>query len=267
MSSCIKQQLSLQKCNKTPYINCMIRKNVVSKACHPKCTSISLKKPLLWKGTAEDAVKRSEGVMSPSWRMFLMSDGSVTRHLGLLVGGQVTIELLSTSEVRDDEVPDEAKIVEGRKVCRQVVLKSSAHPSVPLVYASSWWSVEQMEACLKDRQQPIWVSLSRDRTELYRELLTFECGNPSDRLKNIFGLCSINPNKDKRGKGEVVEKERLGRDDCSSIKLDSDLKPVWGRYYVFWKGGKPLTVIYEVFSTDLEKYLGPIDVLNCEKGI
>lgn len=33
--------------------------------------------------------------------------------------------------------------------------------------------------------------------------------------------------------------------------------PFWGRQYVFfWKGGMPLTVIYEVFSPKLERYLG-----------
>lgn len=33
--------------------------------------------------------------------------------------------------------------------------------------------------------------------------------------------------------------------------------PFWGRHYVFWHNGKPLTLIYEVFNTALESYLGP----------
>ncbi len=32
--------------------------------------------------------------------------------------------------------------------------------------------------------------------------------------------------------------------------------PFWGRQYLFWHGGKPLTLIYEVFSTSLEEFLG-----------
>jgi chorismate lyase len=32
--------------------------------------------------------------------------------------------------------------------------------------------------------------------------------------------------------------------------------PFWGRQYLFWHGGKPLTLIYEVFSTELERLLG-----------
>lgn len=33
-------------------------------------------------------------------------------------------------------------------------------------------------------------------------------------------------------------------------------EPLWGRQYTFWKGGEPLTVIYEVFSPRLMDYLG-----------
>ncbi|MBE9019444.1 DUF98 domain-containing protein, partial [Chroococcidiopsidales cyanobacterium LEGE 13417] len=32
--------------------------------------------------------------------------------------------------------------------------------------------------------------------------------------------------------------------------------PFWGRHYLFWHHGKPLTLIYEVFSPYLTKYLG-----------
>jgi hypothetical protein len=33
--------------------------------------------------------------------------------------------------------------------------------------------------------------------------------------------------------------------------------PFWGRNYLFWHQGKPLTAIYEVFSPVLAKFLGP----------
>ncbi len=33
--------------------------------------------------------------------------------------------------------------------------------------------------------------------------------------------------------------------------------PFWGRQYIFWHKQRPLTLIYEVFSTELEAYLGP----------
>lgn len=34
--------------------------------------------------------------------------------------------------------------------------------------------------------------------------------------------------------------------------------PFWGRQYLFWSGQRPLTLIYEVFSPKLQRYLGPI---------
>lgn len=33
--------------------------------------------------------------------------------------------------------------------------------------------------------------------------------------------------------------------------------PFWGRQYLFWRDGRPLTLIYEVFSPALEEFLGP----------
>ncbi len=33
--------------------------------------------------------------------------------------------------------------------------------------------------------------------------------------------------------------------------------PFWGRQYIFWHDDKPLTLIYEVFSTSLQRLLGP----------
>lgn len=33
--------------------------------------------------------------------------------------------------------------------------------------------------------------------------------------------------------------------------------PFWGRYYIFWHAGQPLTVIQEVFSPGMDEWLGP----------
>jgi chorismate lyase len=35
--------------------------------------------------------------------------------------------------------------------------------------------------------------------------------------------------------------------------------PFWGRHYLFWHHGQPLTLIYEVFSPFLTKYLGAMN--------
>ena len=39
------------------------------------------------------------------------------------------------------------------------------------------WMHVCMHAVCRDRSQPIWVSLSEGRTELYREVLQLELGN------------------------------------------------------------------------------------------
>ncbi|HEY9737038.1 MAG TPA: chorismate pyruvate-lyase family protein, partial [Trichocoleus sp.] len=36
--------------------------------------------------------------------------------------------------------------------------------------------------------------------------------------------------------------------------------PFWGRHYLFWHHGRPLTLIYEVFSPYLTRYLGPMQI-------
>ncbi len=36
--------------------------------------------------------------------------------------------------------------------------------------------------------------------------------------------------------------------------------PFWGREYIFWRDGQPVTLINEIFSPALEEYLGPMHV-------
>ena len=35
--------------------------------------------------------------------------------------------------------------------------------------------------------------------------------------------------------------------------------PFWGRHYIFWHDGVPMTVVYEVFSPRLERAIGPAE--------
>jgi chorismate lyase len=48
-----------------------------------------------------------------------------------------------------------------------------------------------------------------------------------------------------------------------SVALESAFEqsgPFSGRHYLFWHHGKPLTLIYEVFSPYLTKYLRPMQL-------
>jgi chorismate lyase len=101
----------------------------------------------------------------------------------------------------------------------QVLLKCG---QVPLVYASSWWNSTAIDEFLKDKSQPIWVSLSQGHTEIYRDIKTVYKGHNKE-LEGLLG--------------------------CKG--------PFWGREYYFWHKGKPLCMIFEAFSPKLSQYLGP----------
>jgi chorismate-pyruvate lyase len=91
-----------------------------------------------------------------------------------------------------------------------------------LAWAESWWNQTAAQRHLQDRSLPIWRSLTADRAELFRE---------------VDGLARVN--------APWLE-ERFGRGG-----------PFWSRHYRFFRGGRELTVIREVFSPALERWLGP----------
>jgi chorismate lyase len=90
-----------------------------------------------------------------------------------------------------------------------------------LAYAASWWDANHVDEYLQNRTIPIWASLARLRSELYRDVQGIYYGH-SAALEAAFG----------------------------------EKGPLWGRHYLFWHHGQPLTLIYEVFSPYLKKYLG-----------
>ena len=92
-----------------------------------------------------------------------------------------------------------------------------------LAYATSWWEASHVDEYLQNRSLPIWANLTRLRTELYRDVQGIHYGH-SAPLAEAF--------------------QQSG--------------PFWGRYYLFWHHGQPLTLIYEVFSPYLSRYLGPM---------
>lgn len=104
-----------------------------------------------------------------------------------------------------------------------MLLRSGDGLQTPYVYAASWWNSTTVDEYLKDKAQPIWVSLSQGHVELYREIQQVYCGH-SQQLEKLL--------------------------NCQG--------PFWGRQYFFWHNGAPLTLIYEVFSNKLEAYLGQL---------
>jgi chorismate lyase len=177
---------------------------------------------LLWQGR-EDAVQQGlpHQQLAPTWQMLLLGDGSPTRHLQLLTGEPTEVDVIDMSLIstEPEAAPAPIQIVPSPWIRRQVWLRTASGQR--LAYATSWWEASHVDEYLQNRSLPIWSNLARLRTELYRDIQGIEYGQ-SAALELAFGQ-----------KG-----------------------PFWGRHYLFWHHGRPITLIYEVFSPYLTKYLG-----------
>ncbi|NEP16258.1 MAG: DUF98 domain-containing protein [Leptolyngbya sp. SIO4C1] len=178
----------------------------------------------LWQGD-ETVVKQGlpHDQLSPAWQILLLGDGSPTRHLQLLTREPTEVDVIDMSPVGMDcdRAPSLIRYVPGPRLRRQVWLRTASGQR--LAYATSWWEASHVDDYLENRSLPIWASLARLRTELYRDIQGLYYGH-SAALAEAF--------------------EQPG--------------PFWGRHYLFWHHGKPLTLIYEVFSPYLMRYLGPM---------
>ncbi len=179
----------------------------------------------IWQG-GEDIVKIGlpHSQLAPAWQILLMGDGSPTRHLRLLTAEKIQVDVIDMSLIGYDldNAPLDIEKVPGPRLRRQVWLKTASGQR--LAYASSWWDASHVDEYLQNRSLPIWESLSSLHTELYRDIQGIYYGE-SPELESAF--------------------EEKG--------------PFWGRHYLFWHARKPLTLIYEVFSPYLSKYLGSMN--------
>ena len=180
---------------------------------------------ILWQSSLKEVLSGERaGELSGPWRLLLLGDGSPTRHLEVLSGEPVRIELIAMAADSCWEAsataapPAECADLPGPLLRRQVWLCCG---STTLAWAESWWNSTEAERHLRHREQPIWSSLTSDRAELFRE---------------VDGLALVRA---------PWLQERLGGSG-----------PLWSRHYRFFRAGRPLTVIREVFSPRLERWLG-----------
>ncbi len=177
----------------------------------------------IWQGspaTVQSGLAHSQ--LPPAWQLLLLGDGSPTRHLQLLTGEPIEVDVLDMSVVGMDQdgAPPEILEIPGPRLRRQVWLRTASGQR--LAYATSWWNADHVDEYLQNRSIPIWASLARLRTELYRDVRGICCGH--------------------------------------SPILTAAFEPgqLWSRHYLFWHHGQPLTLIYEVFSPNLQQYLGQL---------
>lgn len=182
----------------------------------------------IWQGD-EAAIQQglAHSQLAPTWQMLLLGDGSPTRHLQLLTGEPTEVDVVDMSAIGMDldDAPTQIHVVPGPRLRRQVWLRTASGQR--LAYATSWWEASHVDEYLQNRSLPIWASLARLRTELYRDVQGLYHGH-SLELERAFG----------------------------------ESGPFWGRHYLFWHHGQPLTLIYEVFSPYLTRYLGPTQRLD-----
>ncbi len=176
----------------------------------------------LWQASFEEVqTARAGNQLSGSWKLLLLGDGSPTRHLELLTGRAVEVELIAMApdppSARD--APIEVRDLVSPLLRRQVWLCCG---SETLGWAESWWTQQEALQHLPDHHQPIWRNLTAGRAELFRE---------------VDGLAQVN---------SPWLQERFDYPG-----------PYWSRHYRFFRQGKALTVIREVFSPALEQWLGP----------
>lgn len=163
--------------------------------------------------------------LAPAWQLLLLGDGSPTRHLQLLTSEPTEVDVIDMSNIGMDldAAPELIQAVPGPRLRRQVWLRTTSGQR--LAYATSWWEASHVDEYLQNRELPIWASLTRLRTELYRDVQGIHYGNSA-----TLELAFAQPG------------------------------PFWGRHYLFWHHGQPLTLIYEVFSPYLTKYLGSMQL-------
>ncbi len=154
------------------------------------------------------------------WKLMLLGDGSPTRHLRLLTGHEVQVKLIAMDSdlIAHQEAPKEVNELCPPLIRRQVWLTCD---SQTLAWAESWWNHQEAEEHLKNKDEPIWRSLTQGRSELFRE---------------VDGLALVTAN------WLEAEFDHPG--------------PFWSRHYRFFRHNRQLTVIREVFSPKLETWLG-----------
>lgn len=192
------------------------------------------------------ALRYPTAALAAAWKMLLFGDGSPTRLISLLSGVPLVVSVLGMDALPDGDASVAcwaplalpAATIAQPRVLRRVWLESPTGQRYG--YACSWWCQADVPGFLPNLGSPIGDALASHRHEIHRELLCVVHAVGHAGLEEGFGLppaaaadvAALQPGRD-WGAGEL-----------------------WGRWYIMRHQGKPLCVIYEVFSPRLEELLG-----------
>jgi len=176
---------------------------------------------ILWEEKASSFLHNNSLPQIPgAWKLMLLGDGSPTRHLQLLTKKETKIELIGMNldPHSKREGPKEISQLQEPLIRRQVWIKNQ---NTTLAWAESWWNIEAVNVNLTNKKEPIWKNLTKDRSELFRE---------------VDGIAIVN---------------------APWLKTEFLIEgPFWSRNYRFFRNRKPLTIIREVFNPHIEEWLG-----------
>jgi chorismate lyase len=124
----------------------------------------------------------------------------------------------------DGTLEDALRTLDSPRVRRRVWLDNARGER--LGYAVSWWAAADVPRFLPDVHAAIGSSWAAQRLESFREILAVT----------------------RAGSHAALE---------AGLGLEAGAGALWGRWYLSWHGGRPVALIYEVFSPRLTRWLGP----------
>ena len=226
--------------------------------------------PLSYAASEREAMDRNSSLLfarlSPAWRVLLLSDGSVTRHLSLL--GKV---------VEEEEEEEDSTTEERRRSSDENEEEENNGGNNNNNSESTRVEVISMKPCGRDSSQPEDVvkikgplvqrevylryadAKKREKEEDYPPPLVYACSwwnaNALEKfMKKREETMWSNLRKQNVELYREVRRVYLGKNRrlAKAFGLEDLDEEIWARHYIFWSGGEPVTVVFEAFSPKIE---------------
>ena len=242
--------------------------SVVHKDAKAQSSYDAVNDPPTYSATEREAMQPTSLVyerLSPAWRVLLLSDGSVTRHLSLLgkrghthhrASGKMRGEDAAAEVNEDDVTEEDSNSTNGENTKVEVIRMKpcSRDPSQPEDVVKIKGPLMQREVYL--RYDAKRLSLEEEEEEYP---LVYACSwwnaNALDKfMKKREETMWSNLRKQNVELYREVRRVYLGKNARLAKAFGcKDLdEEIWARHYIFWSGGEPVTVVFEAFSPRIE---------------